>query len=579
VDWLIRRVVDGYRALARKIHRRRYDALARHMGREAPTGLDGEAARRGFVILQIDGLAHDHLVQAIARGAAPHIKRLIAAGQLRLAAWQCGFPSTTPAIQAAIMFGQNWDIPGFRWYDKAQRRAVVCKRPATVQALQKQVAEGRPGILTGGASYYNMFDGGAEWAVFTLSAMRPPRFFEGVRGLGLMLLFLFSPLRVWRVVRLALWNYLLDVGRRVLAIFRPSVYRPFDLLSPMAHIFTQVLFQEIITFGVQMDIYRGAPAIYVNNVTYDEIAHHVGPTHPAAFKTIKNIDRQIGQIVKTLQRYGRPYDLFILSDHGMSPATPFKDRFGLSLGDYIVQQIGAPLLLDERWSAPGHALVQARYLLEELRGLEERLSPRNANVVRAMREVLSRRMPWVHDPEQEPWDLAHHTDVAVRVSGPLAHVYFNVSEQRLNLSEVALLYPALLTRLIEHAGIGLVVGREGDETVMLGRGGTLTVRGDSYRLHGSHPLAGLHHLHTQAKRIADVAAFPHSGDLMLLGAWKDGGVVTFEDQIGAHGGLGGPQEKPFMLYPAGLDWPVGAIAAPHELYALFSRYLSENPVA
>ena len=124
-----------------------------------------------------------------------------------------------------------------------------------------------------------------------------------------------------RVIRRALWGYFLDVGRRLLAIFRPSVYHPSDLLSPMGYIFTQVLFQEIITFGAQMDIYRGVPAIYVNNATDDEVAHHVGPTHPAAFKIIKNIDRQVAQIDKTLNRYQqRIYDVYILSDHGMSPA-------------------------------------------------------------------------------------------------------------------------------------------------------------------------------------------------------------------------------------------------------------------
>jgi hypothetical protein len=578
VNWLVRRIVDGYRALAGKVYARRYGTMVRQMGREQVAPSVGEVAKRGFIVIQIDGLAYDHLVQAIARGSAPYLKRLIGAGRLRLASWHCGFPSTTPVVQAGILFGDNWDIPGFRWYDKVEQRALVCKRPATVQALQKRISAGRRGILSGGSSYYNMFDGDAEWAVFTLSELRPPRFFEGVRGLGLTLLFLLSPLRVLRVIRRALWNYLLDVGRRLLALFRPSVYRPFDLLSPMAHIFSQVLFQEIITFGVQMDIYRGAPAIYLNNVTYDEIAHHVGPTHPAAFKTVKNIDRQVAQIDKMLSRYRqRTCDLYILSDHGMSPALPFKDRFDLSLGDYIVQQIGEPLILDERWSAPGYALTQARYLLEELHGLEERLSPRNANVVRAMREYLSRRMPWVHDPDHEPWDLAHHSDVAVRVSGSLAHVYFNVSEQRLNLSEIALLYPTLLNRLIGHAGIGVVIGREGEETVIMGQEGTLTVCGDTNRLHGRHPLSGLHDPCDQAAQIDYVASFPHSGDLILLGAWQNGSVVTFEDQVGTHGGLGGPQEKPFILYPAEMDLPGDSIKNPRDLYPIFARYLDQTP--
>ena len=195
-------------------------------------------------------------------------------------------------------------------------------------------------------------------------------------------------------------------------------------------------------------------------------------------------------------------------------------------------------------------------------------------------------MPW--DPEDEPlalsvvtrdgrggqgkWDIERHSDVAVRVSGPLAHVYFNVSDQRLDLSDLAVLYPTLLNRLIEHPGVGLVVGREGEETVMLGPKGTLTVHPDVDQLRGANPLEGLVDLPEQAERIHRLASFPHSGDLIILGAWENGAVITFEDQIGTHGGLGGPQERPFVLYPSEVEWPSGAINGPCDLYPIFARY-------
>ena len=589
MNWLVRRVVDAYRALARQVYARRYGTLARHLAQEQFEP-NQEAGRRGFIVIQMDGLGYDHLVQAMARGAAPYIKRLIGAGRLRLAPWQCGLPSTTPAIQAGIMYGRNWDIPGFRWYDKKRRRAIVCKRPATAHAIQQRIGAGRRGILSGGSSYYNMYDGDAERSVFTLSALRTPSFFEGARGLGIMLLFLLSPLRVLRVVRLAIWNYLIAMGRRLMALFRPSVYHPFDLLSPMMAIFTRVLFQEIITFGVQLDIYRGARAIYLNNVTYDEVAHDVGPTDPAAFKAIKAIDRQVAQIDRMVARYGQgSYDLYILSDHGMSPSVPFKERFEQSLGDYIVSQIDEPLVLEEQWSSPGHALTQAQYLIGELHGLEGQLSPRSRTMVRAAREYLARRLP--EDDTEEPdvetgdlrgdkhalqelshWTVERHSDAAVRVSGPLAHVYFNVSDERLDLSDIAVLYPTLLTRLIEHPGIGLVVGHEGSKTVMLGRAGTLTKDNALEQLRGSNPLAGLSNPAAQAVRIHSVASFPSAGDLMLFGDWDNGSVVTFEDQIGTHGGLGGAQEKPFILYPAEMELPNESIDNPCDLYPIFARY-------
>jgi hypothetical protein len=332
----------------------------------------------------------------------------------------------------------------------------------------------------------------------------------------------------------------------------------------------------------------------LNNCVYDEVAHDVGPTHPAALKAIKTMDRQVSQIDKMIHRYGqRGYDLYILSDHGMSPSVPFKQRFGVSLGDTILQQIGDPLVLDERWGAAGHAVTQAHYLLEELRGLEGKLSPRSRSVIRAAREYLSRSLPGEHDEEPAAlsagpykgeagrddwsnWDPERHSDVAVRVSGPLAHIYFNVSNRRLNLSDIALLYPKLLNHLIEHSGIGLVVAREGEETVMMGRAGTITVHQAMDRLRGSNPLTGLADPPEQAARIDRVASFPLSGDLMLLGAWENGTVVTFEDQIGTHGGLGGPQETPFILYPAEMAWPYGAITNPCDLYPIFAKYLDHR---
>ena len=111
---------------------------------------------------------------------------------------------------------------------------------------------------------------------------------------------------------------------------------------------------------------------------------------------------------------------------------------------------------------------------------------------------------------------------------------------------------------------------------MVGRPGTLTLSKAGDRLQGVNPLTGLANPSEQAARIDQLAAFPRSGDLMLLGAWDNGTVVTFEDQIGTHGGLGGPQEKPFILYPAEIEWPIGAINSPCHLYPIFARYLDQT---
>ena len=80
MSWHARRLVDLVDGLARRINKRRYDALARHLGR-SPGVEDG--GQQGFVIVQIDGLGYDYLIEAIARGYVPRLRRLLSRGGSR----------------------------------------------------------------------------------------------------------------------------------------------------------------------------------------------------------------------------------------------------------------------------------------------------------------------------------------------------------------------------------------------------------------------------------------------------------------------------------------------------------------
>ena len=137
-------------------------------------------------------------------------------------------PSSTPAIQAGIMYGNNWDIPAFRWYEKDSGSAPQCKSPFSPRGSRPQAAGGRPGILAGGSSYTNMLDGDARLALFTLSAMGRHRFFEHLRGLGWALLFALIPWRILRILGLIAWELARDVGRAHWAVGARSLPGPAD---------------------------------------------------------------------------------------------------------------------------------------------------------------------------------------------------------------------------------------------------------------------------------------------------------------------------------------------------------------
>ncbi|MGQ9522728.1 MAG: hypothetical protein ACUVTV_08440 [Anaerolineae bacterium] len=553
--------------------RRKYEALARQIGRPAVSP-DG---RRGFIIVQIDGLSYEHLIKAMERGYLPYLQRLVREEGWYLAPWYCGLPSTTPAVQAAILFGNRDDIPGFRWYDKRERVAFVAKQPAQVQALQERLKAGRVGILVGGSSYVNMFDGDADLALFTLSSLHPRLFLESVRGIGLLLIFLLSPLRVLRVLRLTVTGYLRTLIGRLKATLRRRPTRSPGFLSPLLAAAVNALFTEVQTFGVILDIERGVPSIYTNYNAYDEAAHWFGPDDPAAFGILRDTDRRIRQIDRARRRAaravrspGRRYDLFVIADHGNAPSVPFAWRVGQTLGEFVAAQLG-DVSLDEVSSQPGYAEAKARYLMEEMKGIEERLPPAVGRVVRALRHSLDRRI--LPDRETEEYDLERREDVVVRVSGPLAHIYFNVISRPLDLIEVALLYPHLLDRLMNMDLIGWIVGRAAGQVVVLGREGGRAVIGEGrVEVTPPDPLSPYGSRDRVAQEVYRLATSRHAGDLILMGGLlPDGRVVTFEEQVATHGGLGGGQEWPFLLCDAESPVPIVSPAAFYDFF--LERYL------
>ena len=586
--WFEHRVLDIAGELTDIYYRRKYGAMARRLGRSTVSA----DQRRGFIILQVDGLAYSHLAGALEKGYMPYVSRLVSSARLSIARWQCGIPSSTPAVQAGMMFGNRSDIPGFRWYEKDRGTAMSPQRLDQIPTMHSRISTGQPGILTGGSCYVSMFDGDAELALFTLSTLRRQRFFESLRGVGLLVLFLLSPLRVLRVLTRATVDYVNRLTRGLLTLLRkvvksleghrpeaspPSdktspIGNPLDVFTPLVHAFSDALFSEVQTFGVMLDIYRRVPAIYANYNGYDEAAHELGPEHPAALQVLRSIDRRVRQIDRMRANYrAREYDLYIMSDHGNSPAVPFGWVNGTTLGEFIAAGLGESVSVDERIEQHTYARNRARYLREELRALEEGDRSHFQDLLAATRRYLDQIL---EGSQTLDYDLERQDDIVVSASGSLAHIYFNVAERPLDLVEVLMLYPYLLEMLTESDGIGAVVGRAGEHTVVLGRGGgTLDIGENSHVLEPPNPLEPFGDVGYAAAQIHRLAHFPHAGDLVLLGEMRnDGRIITFENQAATHGGLGGPQAEPFIAWPAARALDPETLDDAESLYPLFRQY-------
>ena len=96
------------------------------------------------------------------------------------------------------------------------------------------------------------------------------------------------------------------------------------------------------------------------------------------------------------------------------------------------------------------------------------------------------------------------------------------------------------------------------------------------RVEGEDPLAGFSA--NAARHLRRTDGFAHVADIMV-GSFYDHQLdegCAFEELISFHGGMGGPQTRPFLLHPADLPVPaepiVGAEAA-HDVLADWRRAL------
>ena len=159
-------------------------------------------------------------------------------------------------------------------------------------------------------------------------------------------------------------------------------------------------------------------------------------------------------------------------------------------------------------------------------------------------------------------------------SGCLALIYFPRRPARLTLEEIETIYPGLLPGLRKQPGIGFMLVRsEKHGPVVIGPKGTRRL--DSDRVEGVDPLAPFGP--NAARHVKRGHSFEHVADIMVNGAYDPvtEEVPAMEELVGSHGGLGGPQTQPFVLFPADWATPEGDIVGAEEMHRWMRRWLAE----
>jgi hypothetical protein len=259
-------------------------------------------------------------------------------------------------------------------------------------------------------------------------------------------------------------------------------------------------------------------------------------------EALRKLDQQFGRLAAARRYAPRPYEIVVLSDHGQTQGATFKQRNGYGLEELVERsleraQVAAFVGGDEQDAMVGHAVGEA-----------------------TGRKKKKRSKSDVSDRE-----------VVVLGSGNLGLVYLMSSPQRLTREEIDELHPKLIPALRDHPHIGWLLVRSDEHgALVLGAGGERHL--ESGRLEGEDPLAAFSP--TAADHLLRTDRFPHVADLMI-GSFYDPVLdegCAFEELISFHGGLGGPQTRPFILYPPGLARPAEPILGAAAVHGVLSGW-------
>ncbi|GAB1421453.1 phage holin family protein [Anaerolineales bacterium] len=526
----------------------------------------------GLIILEIDGLSIDVLREALGRGDIPHIQRWLREGTHELVSWETDWASQTCASQAGILHGSNMNIPAFRWYDKKTNRIWVANHPKDTSEIEQLISEGLPGLLiNGGASLGNMFSGGADRSLFTVSTLLDR---DQNRGRDYSAFFV-NPYNFATIVI----HFVGDLFHEYYSIWRqkrrkvvPYGYR--GGIYPFIRATTTSILAELASYLVVTDMLAGKRSAYVTFVGYDEVAHHSGIREPDAFHVLKSLDHTFGKIESVLPHCPRPYKIVVLSDHGQSQGWTFEQRYHMSLSDLVQSlmpndiDLIAELNSDETYSNLSSLLtditqensVTSRFIKRSMR---HRISPDGTVTIRKDRIAKSAR-PTLPPLEDRP-------EVIVLGSGNLGLIYINELDRRMTLEEINEKHPYLIPGLVNHEGIGFImVNTELNGPVAMGKEGIYYLEED--RIEGRNPLkdfgpnARQHLLRTNS--------FSNVADIMVNSFYdpETQEVAAFENLISCHGGLGGPQNHPVLIYPAEFPLPEGDIIGAESIYKILKSW-------
>ena len=525
----------------------------------------------GFLFLEIDGLSEQSFREALDSGSMPTLKKWIDEGAHKIIQWETDFTSQTGAIQSGILLGNNENIPAYRWWNRELHSSIRAGNFRDAHEIEKRLSNGKGLLINGGTSRTNMFSGDAAESLFTISTVLNRNRDSGP-GFYMYLAnpFLFGKLIIGFIsgVFKEWWQSLHQRLRHDQFTIRSR-----NFLYGFIRTAESLLMQELTTYLVSNDILRGIPAIYTTYAGYDNICHYAGVKTPEALESLVEIDKFFARIAYITRIAPRPYHIVVLSDHGQSNGGTFKNTYGISLDQLVKNSINKNdrvLEMNEIDEAWDHINVLLKDSIP--------IDPRTLRVLRTMKQSKSQNKSAKKENTDEYSKEEKNNKIPipdqsliVYGSGCVGLIYFTDAKKRMTYEMIQEQYPDLILGLVQHPGVGFALlhsSENGD--MVLGKGGIYYLDNDLFA--GLNPLANFSP--NAAALLRKESSFSNCPDILINTHYdpdKDE-ICGFENQVSHHGGLGGQQSFPFILYPAILPYNNQPIIGATEVNHLFMNW-------
>ena len=501
----------------------------------------------GLIIVEIDGLAYDVLCEAVERGVMPTIKSMMDGKTHTLKKWETDLSSQTGASQAGILHGNNEDITAFRWVEKENDNQMMqCSGVTKVKILEERISDGNGLLVENGASRSNLFSGDTDNVIFTFSKITDLRKLYN----GAWFSVFSNPSEFARIVVLVVEDMVHEIYSQLkhrLLNIQPRISRGIKYVPVRAG--TNVFMREINTGTLIGDMMIGdVDVAYSTYLGYDEIAHHSGVRDDDAWFALKGMDRQIKRLLDGNKYSPREYQFVIQSDHGQTNGATFTQRYGESFEDFVKS------LLPQDLSMYANMSSNEDHFAEVYIPFSDKIDNiRNRN-------------------KEDEEKMLSQSEVIVLASGNLALIYLTQWDHRLTYEEINSMFPEMIREIVNNEYIGFILVHSSERGDMaIGKKGIYYL--DSDEIEGQNPLECFGGNIVQ--HLKRNSSFKYTPDILVNSFYdveKDE-VCAFEELVGSHGGAGGSQSEPFILYPSDWNVPDEKIVGAESIYRILKTNL------